>query len=75
MFIRMVVDMSKRHRKSIGEEFFETVLTSVVEGLGKAVISGLTGHHDERKSDASKRNNVIHMKKSDKDCWEMIDNE
>jgi hypothetical protein len=71
----MVVDMSKRRRRSIGEEFFETVVTSAVKGLGQAIIGEVLGHHDEHKSDASKPDNVIHMRKTDDNCWEMIDNE
>ena len=67
--------MSKRHRKSIGEEFFETVVTSALKGLGQAIVGEVLGHHDEHKSDTSKPDNVIHMKKIDDNCWEMIDNE
>jgi hypothetical protein len=63
--------MSSR-RKSFG---LDTIISGVIEGLGKAVINEWSGYNNEHKTNAHKGVNVIDMQKDDNDCWRMIENE
>jgi len=64
--------MYDSRRKSFG---LDTVISSVIEGLGKAVISEVLGTSDKHNSDVSEDVDVIDMQKDDDCCWEMISNE
>ena len=72
MFIKEVVDMSRRKGKSLG---LDTIIAGVVEGLGKAVMSEVFGRSSSDNSDVHKDVNVIDMKKDDEGYWRMIENE
>ena len=66
------VGMYDSRRKSFG---LDTVISSVIEGLGKAVISEVLGTSGKYNSDVREDVNVIDMQKDDDSCWEMISNE
>lgn len=64
--------MSRSKSKSLG---FDTIISGVVEGLGKAVIGEVFSRSSNHNSDAYKDVNVIDMKKDDEGCWRIIENE
>lgn len=53
----------------------DTIITSVVKGLGEAIINEAFGYSNKRNSDASEYKNAIDMQKDNGDCWEMVNNE
>ena len=64
--------MSRSKNKSFG---LDTIISGVVEGLGKAIISEVLGNNNEHKASAHEDVNVIDMKKDDDSCWRMVINE